>query len=137
MSEKALKENLPRIMIDAGQFKQVLINLSLNAAEAMPAGGTLVFETQISADNKNEIIKVTDTGCGIPEEEINKIFDPFFTTKDKSKGTGLGLAVSYGIIQRHNGKVGVETKIGSGTTFTIEIPVEVTVYHSGCSGRFS
>ncbi len=122
--EKALKENLPRIMIDAGQLKQVLINLSLNAAEAMPAGGTLVFETQISADNKNEIIKVIDTGCGIPEEDINKIFDPCFTTKDKSKGTGLGLAVSYGIIQRHNGKVSVETRIGSGTTFTIEFPIE-------------
>ena len=122
--EKEFKKGLPRIMIDAGQLKQVLINLSLNAAEAMPTGGTLVFETQISADNKNEIIRVIDTGCGIPAEDMNKIFDPFFTTRDKSKGTGLGLAVSYGIIQRHNGKVSVESKVGSGTTFTIEIPVE-------------
>ena len=100
----------------------------------MPEGGKLILETQSDRDeNKNNvIIKVTDTGCGIPEENIDKIFDPFFTTKATGKGTGLGLAVSYGIIQKHGGQIGVESVVGSGTTFTITLPVQVSdIVHEG------
>lgn len=121
---RELSEDLPDIMIDADQLEQVLINLSLNAAEAMQDGGKLTFETQINSNRNSVTLKIKDTGCGVPENDIDKIFDPFFTTKEVGKGTGLGLAVSYGIIKRHGGKINVESKVGSGTTFCITLPVE-------------
>jgi two-component system NtrC family sensor kinase len=71
-------------------------------------------------------VKVSDTGCGIPEENLNKIFDPFFTTKTDKKGTGLGLAVSYGIIDRHRGRIEVQSEVGRGTIFTIQLPLEAS-----------
>ena len=120
---KELSEGLPEIMIDINQFEQVLINLALNAVESMSDGGKLIVRT-MALESTSVIIKVIDTGSGIPEENIDKIFDPFFTTKEVGKGTGLGLAVTYGIIQRHGGQISVESSIGSGTTFTITLPVE-------------
>jgi two-component system NtrC family sensor kinase len=122
---KELSEVLPEIMIDINQFEQVLINLALNAAESMSDGGKLILRSMADLEKTNVIIKVIDTGSGIPEENIDKIFDPFFTTKEVGKGTGLGLAVTYGIIQRHGGQISVESQIGSGTTFTITLPVEI------------
>lgn len=121
---KDLAGNLPEIMVDANQIEQVLMNLAMNAAEAINDGGKIIMHTRLSEDGTQIITQVTDTGCGISEENLHKIFDPFFTTKEVGKGTGLGLAVSYGIIKRHGGQISVESRVGSGTTFTIMLPVE-------------
>ncbi|MGO8749353.1 MAG: ATP-binding protein [Thermoguttaceae bacterium] len=113
-------ENIPCINGDKNQLEQVLVNLSLNACEAMPGGGTLLLSTSYT-DGWVEV-KVTDTGCGIKKEHLDKIFEPFFTTKPVGKGTGLGLAVSYGIVQQHEGTLEVESEERKGTTFTIRLP---------------
>jgi signal transduction histidine kinase len=106
---------------DAGQIEQVLINLIQNAIQSMPAGGTL--RINLSQAPGALAVAVEDTGIGIPAENLGRIFDPFFTTKKEGEGTGLGLSVSYGIISRHGGRIGVESKVGKGTTFTILLPV--------------
>ena len=113
-------DNLPPIMGNQDNLQQVFLNLFFNALQAMPDGGTL----SVRAYAENESLKVTvhDTGIGIPKEHINSIFDPFFTTKEIGKGTGLGLSVSYGIIQKHQGTISVESEVGKGTSFTIELP---------------
>lgn len=115
-----LADGLPPIHADKNQLQQVLLNLSLNACEAMPDGGTLLVSTQ-AAEGK-VLIKITDTGCGIKREHLDRIFEPFFTTKPVGKGTGLGLSVSYGIIQQHGGSLDVESEEGKGSTFTITLP---------------
>jgi len=117
---EALAENLPLIEGDRHQLQQVLMNLALNACEAMPDGGTLLLGT--AAKDNQVIIEVTDTGCGIKPEHLDHIFEPFFTTKPVGKGTGLGLSVSVGIIQQHGGTLEVESSVGKGTTFTITLP---------------
>ena len=106
---------------DAGQIEQVLINLVQNAIQAMPQGGTL--RINLSQAPGALAVAVEDSGTGIAPENLGRIFDPFFTTKKEGEGTGLGLSVSYGIITRHGGKIGVESKVGKGTTFTILMPV--------------
>jgi signal transduction histidine kinase len=106
---------------DAGQIEQVLINLIQNAIQAMPKGGTI--RINLSQAPGALAIAVEDSGVGIPAENLGRIFDPFFTTKKEGEGTGLGLSVSYGIVARHGGKIGVESKVGKGTTFTILMPV--------------
>jgi two-component system NtrC family sensor kinase len=111
------------VMADRNQLQQVFINLFLNAVEAMPNGGRLVIHTAPGGDKISVIIKITDTGTGIPPENIDKIFDPFFTTKEIGKGTGLGLAVTYGIIQKHGGQIVFESEPGRGTSFIIKLPV--------------
>jgi two-component system NtrC family sensor kinase len=114
--------DLPAILADPHQLEQVIINILLNAGHAMAAGGTLSIVTT-SLTHKNCVVaQIADTGCGIPEENLSKIFDPFFTTKETS-GTGLGLAVSYGIINSHGGTIEVESLVGIGTTFTIKLPI--------------
>jgi two-component system NtrC family sensor kinase len=114
-------ELIPSLAIlgNKDQLEQVFMNLTLNAKAAMNTGGSLLISTHIL--NKEAIIDFTDTGSGIPADQINKIFDPFFSTKPN--GTGLGLFVSYGIIQGHHGTIEVESKVGHGTTFTIHLPV--------------
>jgi two-component system NtrC family sensor kinase len=119
--QKRLGNNLPQIQIDRNKIKQVFWNLMINAAEAMPEGGTLTITTLISDDTKSIEINFKDTGMGIPKTSINKLFDPFFTTK--AGGTGLGLAVSYGIIEQHGGKIEVSSQEGKGSTFRIILPV--------------
>ena len=115
-----LDRTLPPILGDASTLHQVLMNLLTNAREAMPSGGQVRLETS-PAERPNWIrLLVADTGPGIPTEEISKIFDPFFTTK--RAGTGLGLSVSYGIIQEHGGTVDVQSRAGEGTTFIINFP---------------
>ena len=113
-------EKVPCVDGDKNQLEQVLVNLSLNACEAMPQGGTLLLST--SYVNGWVEVKVTDTGCGVKKEHLDKIFEPFFTTKPVGKGTGLGLAVSYGIVQQHEGTLEVESEERKGTTFTIRLP---------------
>ncbi len=120
---KAFDPFLPPVRGNAGQLKQVFMNIIVNAAEAMHGNGTLTIRTSVSADRNTVSIEFTDTGEGIPEENLSRIFDPFFTTKDVGKGTGLGLATSFGIIEEHGGKISVRSKVGEGATFTIELPV--------------
>jgi signal transduction histidine kinase len=119
--EKDLSPSLPLITADFDQLQQVCINLIMNALQAMPEGGKLTLRT--SADKSQLKIEVRDTGHGISKENMRKLFSPFFTTKEKGKGVGLGLAVAYGIIQRHQGKIEVQSKEGEGTLFTIYLPV--------------
>ena len=125
-----LDPGLPRIRAAADQLKQVLLNLLLNAADAMPKGGTITVATQAGAGAETEVfgrdavqIQVRDTGDGIPDELIAQIFEPFFSTKP-GKGTGLGLWVSQGIVQSHGGTMRVRSRVGRGTTFMITLPVQ-------------
>ncbi|UCD30183.1 MAG: cache domain-containing protein [Planctomycetota bacterium] len=118
--EEKLNDNVPRINGDMNQLQQVLLNLSLNACEAMSDGGTLTISTE--SQNNKAFVKVTDNGSGIKKEHLDQIFEPFFSTKPAGKGTGLGLSVSYGIIQQHGGNLEVESQEGKGTTFTIILP---------------
>jgi len=119
---KELDPSLPTLMADFDQLQQVCTNLIINAIQAMPDGGKLTIHT--SADSDGQLrIAVQDTGCGISKENQRKLFTPFFTTKEKGKGVGLGLAVAYGIIQRHQGRIEVQSKEGEGTTFTIYLPL--------------
>ncbi|MFW5771390.1 MAG: cache domain-containing protein [Spirochaetota bacterium] len=122
--KKYLAIDIPDTMLDINQFKSVINNLALNAADAMKDGGILTIMTRMDNENNNIVISFNDTGEGIPEDKLNEIFDPFFTTKETGKGTGLGLAVTYGVVDRHNGKISVESKPGEGSTFTIVLPVE-------------
>ncbi|MFB3885416.1 MAG: PAS domain S-box protein [Thermodesulfobacteriota bacterium] len=120
---KKLDSFLPFVQGNASQLKQVFMNIIVNAAEAMHGGGTLTITTFPAPDRKTVFVEFTDTGEGIPEENLTRIFDPFFTTKEVGKGTGLGLATSYGIIEDHGGKISVKSQVGAGTTFTIELPI--------------
>jgi two-component system NtrC family sensor kinase len=115
---------LPLIQADPGQLQQVFINLLNNAAEAMEGGGIITLATRPVDSNWVEI-KVTDTGCGIPEENLGKLFIPFFTTKPPGKGTGLGLSIVYGIVKMHRGQITIQSQVGKGTTFTITLPVRL------------
>ena len=119
---KELDEQCPNIMADFDQLQQVCTNLILNAIQAMSGGGTLTLRT--SGNTEWVKMEVQDTGCGITPENLRHIYTPFFTTKDKGKGVGLGLAVAHGIIERHNGKIEVQSEVGKGTTFTITLPIE-------------
>jgi two-component system NtrC family sensor kinase len=110
----------PSVRISTDQLKQVVINLVRNAADAMPDGGDVSIETARQAQTVE--IRVADTGCGIPEENLKRIFDPFFTTKGQEQGMGLGLCVSYGIIQAAKGTIVVDSKVGQGTTFRLSLP---------------
>ena len=118
---KDLRPDLPSIFCDNDQLQQVCVNIVLNAAEAMTKGGTLTIRTTLSDDKESLGVIFADTGPGIPEECRDRIFDPFFTTKDH--GTGLGLSISYGIIEQHGGSISVESRMGKGSTFTIQLPV--------------
>ncbi len=115
--QKELDPSLPLITADFDQLQQACTNLILNAVQAMPQGGRLTLRTTLA--NGRIRIDVQDTGCGIPKENLLKLFTPFFTTKEKGKGVGLGLAVVHGIVERHRGKIEVQSEVGKGTTFTI------------------
>ena len=116
-----LADELPEVNADSGQIQQAVIALATNAIDAMPEGGKLTFRS--TAQPKSVAIEIEDTGVGIPAEDMSKIFEPFFTTKEVGKGTGLGLAVCYGIITDHSGRLSVRSNVGRGTTFTILLPV--------------
>ncbi len=118
---RILDPDLPEIIVDQGQMYQVLVNLVVNAIQAMPEGGTLTIRTT----RRDEQIgfSVEDTGVGMDDEVIKKIFVPFFTTKDVNEGTGLGLAVVHGIVSSHGGEITVESNPGSGTIFNVSLPL--------------
>lgn len=122
--KEELSPDLPTIYGDHHYLEQVFVNLIINASDAMPKGGTLTVKTDFEKKNFG-VIKVIDSGCGIPKENLNKIFDPFFTTKQKSNGTGLGLYLAYSFITQHEGKISVKSKEGKGTEFTVRLPVNL------------
>ncbi len=130
--ENALAPRLPAIQGNAGRLQQVFLNLFLNAKDAMPGGGRLRVAT---LNGESVSVCITDTGSGIAPEHIQRIYDPFFTTKTspregQARGTGLGLSVTYGIIQEHAGKIRVESHPGAGTTFTLDFPLSRKAVHS-------
>jgi two-component system NtrC family sensor kinase len=116
---------LPPLTGDVHQLHQVFTNLILNAVQVMPEGGELTLRTLLTEDNEIKA-EVMDTGCGIQPENMSKLFTPFFTTKREVKGVGLGLAVSYGIIKNHKGRIEVASEVGKGTTFSVYLPVKVS-----------
>ena len=118
-----LSSQLPKIKGFAEQLQQVFMNLLINADDATSSGDTILIATT-QKDKKAVSINVKDTGVGIPQEHLSKIFDPFFTTKKVGKGTGLGLPITYGIIERHHGTIHVKSKVGRGTTFDINLPID-------------
>jgi signal transduction histidine kinase len=118
--ESELEEALPVIRGNAGKLQQVFLNLFINARDAMESGGTLRVTTKPDAVGVR--VEVSDSGPGIPRENLARIFDPFFTTKGARKGTGLGLSVSYGIVEEHGGVIEVESRPGEGTVFRLEFP---------------
>ncbi|TKB93289.1 MAG: PAS domain S-box protein [Nitrospira sp.] len=113
--------DLPSVMVDRHMIEQVLMNLILNAVQAMKNGGVLTIRTSVAEGVCR--VEVSDTGSGIPASVLPRIFDPFFTTKGEGEGTGLGLSVNLGIVERHGGKILVESEVGKGTTFTLCLPV--------------
>lgn len=114
--------DLPQVKCYPQQLNQVFMNILINAAQAVRAKGVICIST--FAENGRVLIRISDTGEGIPKENIPKIFDPFFTTKEVGKGTGLGMNVVYNIIKKHNGTIDVDSEIGKGSTFTIQIPID-------------
>ncbi len=117
---KKLDAGLPQVNVDTDQTRQVLVNMIMNAVQAMPEGGRLTISAR--EEDKFLEVEISDSGCGIPQEVMNKIFDPLFTTK--AKGIGLGLAVCKTVIDRHQGHIEVESEVGKGTTFTIRLPLK-------------
>lgn len=124
--ETSPDRNLPSVTADGEKLKQVFMNLLMNARQAASVGGRILVETRKDPEAGMIAVSISDNGCGIPPEMIDKIFDPFFTTKPVGEGTGLGLSVSYGIIQDHSGRIEVLSEVGKGSTFTIFLPVGET-----------
>ena len=120
VQEVAIDQDLPFVSADGGQIQQAIIALATNAIDAMAEDGKLTF--RVFPRGSRVVIEVADTGAGIPQEDMSKIFEPFFTTKEVGRGTGLGLAVCYGIISEHGGRLSVRSKVGKGTTFSIFLP---------------
>jgi two-component system NtrC family sensor kinase len=120
--EKRLADGLPEILIDGNQMEQVMINLLLNAAQAIEKNGNIFIETRQDPSGRLVVVEITDDGCGIAPMDATRLFEPFYS--NKAGGTGLGLAVSYGIVRNHNGNIKVASKLGGGTRFTIELPID-------------
>ena len=116
----AILSPLPSILADSGQIQQVIMNLLANSIQAITENGEIIVKTNASKDHIE--IGISDNGCGIPGENLDKIFDPFFTTKEQGKGTGLGLSICYGVVKTHKGSIDVKSEVGKGTTFTIKLP---------------
>src|SRR5271167_387693 len=119
-----LEKDLPRMLCDPAQMEQVFLALIMNAIDAMPRGGNLWIETRMSKDKTQLKIQVRDDGAGIAPDLLPQIFEPFLTTKESGHGVGLGLAISRGIVERHNGRIEVESELGRGTTFTVTLPAQ-------------
>lgn len=114
--------DLPEIQCNPGKLNQVFLNVIVNAAHAIEDQGTVIVKTY--SDQNFIYVDITDNGCGIPQENIDKLFDAFFTTKPVGKGTGLGLYISFGIIEEHNGSINIQSVVGEGTTFQIQLPIK-------------
>jgi len=131
-----LAQGLPKIQCDPGQIEQVVLALVMNAIDAMPRGGNLWLSTRFSEASMEVAIEVRDDGSGIPPEILPRLFEPFLTTKESGKGVGLGLAVSENIVERHEGRIDVQSELGKGTTFTVTLPLAGSgACVAGTSGR--
>lgn len=117
-----LAPELPRVLADGSQCQQVFMNILMNAVQAMDERGTITIVTRCASPKSVEVA-ISDTGQGIPPEQIDRIFDPFFTTKASGKGTGLGLSIAYGIVTTHHGTISVASEVGKGSTFTVRLPI--------------
>ena len=115
-------DNGTTVCVDSNQIQQVLLNLIANAADAMPDGGRLHISTRLLSDQTSVEIQVTDNGCSIEENVLNRIFDPFFTTKEQGKGTGLGLAICQRIVEEHEGEIKIQSQPDQGTTVLVSLP---------------
>lgn len=120
--ERHYQPDLPTVQTDAPQLRQVVLNLLINANAATEAQGCITVSTRVT-DGRYVELAVSDTGCGIPEENKDKIFDPFFTTKPPGKGTGLGLSICHGIISKLDGRITVASEVGKGATFMVLLPI--------------
>jgi two-component system NtrC family sensor kinase len=118
-----LEPDIPKCPCDAGQIAQVALAIIMNAIEAMPRGGILSLKTYPSSDASSVNIEVRDNGAGMPPEVLRGLFEPFFTTKEGGHSLGLGLAVGHSIVERHSGQIKVESRLGLGSTFTIQLPL--------------
>jgi signal transduction histidine kinase len=121
--QKFLSDEMMLINADTSKLNQVLINLVINAADAMNGEGTITLTSYKNKAVKKIFLEVKDMGIGIPHEDLSKIFDPFFTTKEVGKSTGLGLSIAYGIIEEHGAKISVKKTGSKGTTFVLEFPM--------------
>jgi len=121
--ESVFDEAMPSMTLDSSKIKQVVMNLIMNAKQAIKDKGEIRIVTRYDRQAGSGELRVHDTGCGIPSEQLPRIFDPFFTTKETGEGTGLGLSVSYGIVKDHGGEISVESEPGRGCTFTVSLPV--------------
>jgi two-component system NtrC family sensor kinase len=122
--DRQLGAHLPSVMANSEQLVQVFLALMLNAIDAMEGTGVLTVTTGISLDSEGEIVvEFTDTGMGIPADELPKIFEPFFSTKQPGRGTGLGLSICYGVVQQHGGRIEVDSAMGHGSTFRVYLPL--------------
>ena len=131
--KRDLLKEMPEILLDTSQLEQVLVNLLINAIEANQVGGTVTIRSLLGAERERVRVEIADTGCGISSEHMARIFEPFFSTKPK--GTGLGLAVSYGIVQNHQGSIWATSRPGQGTCFTVELPIPKTTESQKAQGR--
>lgn len=119
-----IPDSLPDFYSDRGKLQQVFINLVNNAFAAMKGGGRLEIKSRLSSDGLQIVTSISDTGCGIPPEDIEKIFEPFFTTKGGDGGTGLGLSITYGLVTELGGTISIESAVGKGTTFSVALPFQ-------------
>jgi signal transduction histidine kinase len=117
-------DDLPEAMLDAEQIRQMLVNLVQNGLDACAGRGEVTMSAGLGADGRSVVIRVRDTGCGMPPEIQSQIFTPFYTTKQLGKGTGMGMSIVYGVVKMHAGDISVESSPGSGTTFHIRLPLE-------------
>lgn len=123
--DEQLHPGLPKVRGNKSQLQQVFMNIILNAYHAMLEGGSFTIQTQMASDHQEWVeVRFTDTGCGIPAEQLSRIFDPFFTTMPMGKGTGLGLSIAYSIVQQHGGTIRVESEVRKGSTFIISLPAQ-------------
>ncbi len=118
---------LPPVMADKSELEQVVMNILMNAVQAMQERGTITITTLHNAHDNSVEVRIADTGCGMRPDQIDQIFDPFFTTKESGQGTGLGLSIAYGIITSHRGTISVESEVGKGSTFKIRLPIASAV----------
>ena len=119
---KDYADGLPKVEGESGQLQQVVLNIISNAHDVMPGGGEFIVRTRASESGDDVIMEFVDNGPGIKQEDLSRIFDPFFTTKGPGKGVGLGLSVSYAIVENHGGRISVESQVGKGTKFTVVLP---------------
>jgi signal transduction histidine kinase len=130
--ETDLSASLPTMNGNQGKLQQVVLNLMLNARDAMHGTASATLRISTELQHGRILLRIKDSGAGIEREHLHRIFDPFFTTKIKPapgphKGTGLGLAVTYGIMQEHGGKISVDSEVGTGTTFTLDFPAPASI----------